>query len=765
MKRNLLLLFALIVAQLFSYAQQQRYDIAVHYNNNVTTYYDPISIDSITILNGSDLSGKDGYSMVFHQMQKDSDKISLASIDSITFPEEAAISGSELLLYIIDESFNTAKIPYYVGVYDTIAILAFIDTASLYIQHVFLDFSSYVSLAVTSTNDGLVFYSLNPNNDQCGNNLLVYKEVNGQQQFINLKYDWESSTFIIDSIDVTTMSENNAKMASSRYATDPFIDKIYEKTGDFFHNIGDKFSIVNKLGDKLSVILPSNFDNAMLVPKIFEKFGYGMETYIRMQGSSESRIKYIEDKIVDETQSRFLEIFPFGNENQKDIAAYIINSFNLYDKLDITKIPQSSMSDDDYEYYTNSIHRRAKYVVNIPSIDFSSEADYSVTVNVSDITENSVFLSGSYKKISGNPSIYQMGYILRGPDGKRNITDWELAGKQISGLMPSSTYYVYAYLNTTGTGNGRFASETISFTTKSVDADFAVTPTSISFPAEGGEATISVSFSPNVKWSVISSPSWLDLDIDSASVSVYADENEYELFYSGSIIFEAKTDDGLFCQQISVLVEQEGIESQPIQADWIFEGTWYFIDKDIIDGEEYTEEGTIDISMTLAFIDSTYCITSMTYTYEGETVTSHNVSQLLSSVNWLSSQRDEDGWLYSLKDNTFSVTDSEIKQHVEIEGDLFLESEDVFKTSASTTYYYSKKTGSSYDTSDITLTGLDTDCPVLVREVSSIQNELYEHTTTYINDSGKKKTEKGSSTYKYIDYDKFELTGRPYTCE
>ena len=135
---------------------------------------------------------------------------------------------------------------------------------------------------------------------------------------------------------------------------------------------------------------------------------------------------------------------------------------------------------------------------------------FSVSLNVGNITENSVYLKGSCRSGSIITPV-RMGYIIKESGGpEQTQLDMNFEGTTIIGLQKATKYTVFAYA-TSATGE-RVLSPGVTFWT----LGFEAFPNSLTFPAEGDTKIVGLSYSDEdiTSWNITSKPLWCTITKD-----------------------------------------------------------------------------------------------------------------------------------------------------------------------------------------------------------------------------------------------------------
>ncbi len=135
---------------------------------------------------------------------------------------------------------------------------------------------------------------------------------------------------------------------------------------------------------------------------------------------------------------------------------------------------------------------------------------YNVSLNVSNVTENSAYLKGRFQYTSSMTPV-EMGYIFKISGGPEHTQyDMNFQGKTLSGLQKATKYTAFAYVKSAM--GDRVLSPGVTFWTLGIEAF----PNSLTFPAEGDTKYVGLSYSHEdiSSWDITSKPSWCNTAID-----------------------------------------------------------------------------------------------------------------------------------------------------------------------------------------------------------------------------------------------------------
>lgn len=193
---------------------------------------------------------------------------------------------------------------------------------------------------------------------------------------------------------------------------------------------------------------------------------------------------------------------------------------------------------------------------------------FIVSLNVTNVTENSAHLKGSYRLGSNSNTMpVEMGYIYKVNGGSGHTEhDLYFNGITISGLQKATKYIASAYVKTAM--GERVLSPGVTFKT----LGFEVFPTSLTFPAEGDTKSVSLSYPEEdiTDWDITSKPSWCIITKDKDRMfSVKVDESSETR--SGIIVVTGHSIAlGTVTQNIAVT--QIGVNGWD-GTHWLFSGT------------------------------------------------------------------------------------------------------------------------------------------------------------------------------------------------
>ena len=313
--------------------------------------------------------------------------------------------------------------------------------------------------------------------------------------------DWNTNTILTDDMMVLPIddssksygnkggNESNMRIFFMNHLIKPLVDR-FEKVE----------SIAGGLGLKRTKM-------------VFSTFRYMLTTAAPIQLFSddpELLMEYMEYPIVTGTaelaQKGVLRIFP---QKYRDMASQIVSGLGWFTAGGYGKV-------NNYAGGTNYLScgpvlSQAYNLTNISTPAIPNPM-YYVNLNVGNVTENSVYLKGSFRfGYNSSATPVEMGYIIKISGGPEHIEyDMNFQGITLSGLQKATKYTAFAYVK--NAFGERVLSPGVSFWT----LGFEAFPTSITFPAEGDTKYVGLSYSHEdiSSWDITSKPSWCTTAID-----------------------------------------------------------------------------------------------------------------------------------------------------------------------------------------------------------------------------------------------------------
>lgn len=385
-------------------------------------------------------------------------------------------------------------------------------------------------------NDEMVMIELRPNADTLIETVLflcpdheAYMMCGNKDLMVFAKYDMETNTPSRDMLLVTPMDDD--ALVLTKGFMDWYTNTI--ATGDMMVLPIDGFKNCGTRGDIDGEIREYFFNNLVIpIAKSIEKVeGYcsfwGIHakpvfTYIRnITVIGLTTILYSDDPA--ELASHMEQVIT--TETASGVQSVVLNSFsNRYHEMASKIIAAREWHDDGGHGKVNNYTGGSGEEHNIPyatlyrqghnmtaiSTSVTPLPVFSVTLNIGNVTENSVYLKGSCRSGSIITPV-RMGYIIKESGGpEQTQLDMNFEGTTITGLQKATKYTAFAYA-TSATGE-RVLSPGVTFWT----LGFEAFPNSLTFPAEGDTKIVGLSYSDEdiTSWNISSKPSWCTITKD-----------------------------------------------------------------------------------------------------------------------------------------------------------------------------------------------------------------------------------------------------------
>lgn len=435
---------------------------------------------------------------------------------------------------------------------------------------VFVNNEESYSMLVNVTTSSISFMEYDPLNDIIGNEIYSVTIANNKIRHTLFEADWRSGTVKV----LTTLSEpaeTANSLSLSAITRDSFDDSIRKTVFDYFTKIGDRIST---MGDAIDV---AGGRTGFFASKICDFWNLVVIPAAKYKLYSDSPEK-IPEIVKEQTESvgqYFTLNILFGDYMYLYKAAKLVyrghTMWHEDGNLD-DLVPNSS--DEDEESYLRSIstiYNRSERMYTYNQEIGVLEDKYTLSVNVSEITESSADIYGMYSQNDGMASfISEMGIKYgRKSGGIDNIiTVASLPSHVVLNNLASGTeYWVVAYLKSFGT---EYISPKKFFMTKMV---FDLYPTSLTYPAQGGSRGVAVTVPELWTWKITSVPSWCNITgISNGAFFIDAVENKEKKERSGEIVVTANSTDSKTFQK-SVKVSQSAATSSWDNTKWSFSGS------------------------------------------------------------------------------------------------------------------------------------------------------------------------------------------------
>jgi len=205
-------------------------------------------------------------------------------------------------------------------------------------------------------------------------------------------------------------------------------------------------------------------------------------------------------------QDGILNLLP---EKYSEVASRVLSLLSWHDDGGHGKVNDYVGEASDGFSYTDFWGQSSNAAESAGVIAIHAPA-YHVNLEVSNVTENSVFLKGHFQYTSSMTPV-EMGYIIKVSGGPEHIEhDMYFDGITVSGLQKATKYTAFAYVKN-AFGN-RVLSPGVTFWT----LGFEAFPNSLTFPAEGDTKSVALSYSEGdiSGWDITSKPSWCTITKD-----------------------------------------------------------------------------------------------------------------------------------------------------------------------------------------------------------------------------------------------------------
>ena len=604
------------------------------------------------------------------------------------------------------------------------AISAFVNGNG---ETVFLlyDFINYTTYIICPTRQGFCMATHDPTTDTMDDHIVYYQETEDQYAVGSYEVDWETLSIRPDSCCVCMRFQHAAPLRQSTLRRDPTMQGIYNQFADMFDymsdgnsNLSTVYEVTEKgLGYDKPGMKPSLATD--YISKLFHGAANAFRGYSLGVTGSELAIDYGTKAVVDaiakkdkrlETISTLLGIVV----NRVDIDMTWSDFTDTF-KKNLHNTFGFAVPEEEAKQVVEYVWRKKDIIKSVPEPDIIHEQAYHVEVKVTDIKATSAVISGSYKEIYPEGSIIDMGYILVGPDGKQEVSAFNLPPMLIDNLEPDSQYEVYAYLSSASASGGRYMSKPIKFVTKAEET-FALSTDDIEFEPEGGSFTIDVYVPEGVTWFITDVPAWwLDVSTTDNTITIKADETDEER--SSTITLKAYYPNGK-TKQFTIYVYQWGSDPDisDLDADIIFEGELEgtYDHNHWVNGEAHPkiEQDKLPIVMGFTMDDEGHA--NLSLVVEGGVYT-FDMSDPVTAITMLTGElingeRNNDGWRYVLSSYNYEAKDDEVRMDWGIDGDWEVNQSG---NTTSDVSYSIKGSGYSKNVGSIVISGLTTNSPVL----------------------------------------------------
>lgn len=313
--------------------------------------------------------------------------------------------------------------------------------------------------------------------------------------------DWNTNTMVTGDMMVLPI-DDNSKSYRNKGANEDDMRVFFMNR--FMKPLVERFEKVESIAGGLGL---------SRTKMVFSTFRYIITTsapILLFSDDPELLMDYMEYPIVTGTaQGAQAGLLRFAPKDVRGMASQIVDAFGWFTAGGYGTVNGSGGANEpplpDFLAQANTMRQAAPRYGTLDPI-------FVVNLNVENITENSVYLKGSYR--FGNTSSItpvEMGYIITisgGPEYTEH--DMYFDGRTISGLHKATKYTAYAYVKSIM--GDRVLSAGVPFWT----LGFEAFPNSLTFPAEGDTKYFGLSYSHDdiTSWDITSKPSWCSITTD-----------------------------------------------------------------------------------------------------------------------------------------------------------------------------------------------------------------------------------------------------------
>lgn len=228
-------------------------------------------------------------------------------------------------------------------------------------------------------------------------------------------------------------------------------------------------------------------------------------------------------------------ILNFVQDKYSEVASRVLSVFGWHSDGGHGKVNDYVGGESDGFSYTSFWGQSSNAAESAGVIAIHPPA-YHVNLNVSNVTENSAYLKGSFQYTSSITPI-EMGYIFKISGGPEHTEfDMNFQGITLSGLQKATEYTAFAYVKSAF--GDRVLSPGVTFWT----LGFEVFPNSLTFPPEGDTKYVGLSYSHEdiTSWDITNKPSWCNTTIDDLGLLAVTVDASTEA-RSGTITIKARS--------------------------------------------------------------------------------------------------------------------------------------------------------------------------------------------------------------------------------
>lgn len=422
----------------------------------------------------------------------------------------------------------------------------------------YMDSFTGESLLLMASEDNIIITEYDPITGRKGDEALVSSAAAGFDRLVLSKVDWKTGSFeTIASIDLPESSKAVTKADDFENEVRELLVKHLDEFSSKVSDLGSSISFLGPISEGAGMVC--DLYTNLAIPKI-KSFLYYDDPKKQEEIANETLKSLLTGFITDRikikglTGSQYLFI---GKKSYK-VSGYLTETI-------LKHIPDFGSDEHNTEYYlsyaSSSVSSSMKALT---STQYSQKKPFTLTVAVSNISETSAKLSGTYKLNSSSGGHYaSMGFSYSGGGTSETIvTSDQLKSVSINGLEEATTYYAMSYIQTIFE---TYYSTPVAFTTKGIR--FETSESSISFDKKGGTAQVGITIGDESVWEVSSSPDWCSTSANGNTLTITAKKSTKER--KGQIVLSCTNMYGE-SQTRTISVSQNSVSWNG--TSWLFSG-------------------------------------------------------------------------------------------------------------------------------------------------------------------------------------------------
>lgn len=388
----------------------------------------------------------------------------------------------------------------------------------------YMDSYTGQSLMIMVSTENIVITEFDPISGKKGDTALVSSIRNGLNRLDLCKVDWRKETFDIEMS--VALEESSPELKTK---ADEFDEEIRETLVKHFSTFSEKIS---DLGNEISFLGPIA-NGATIVCDIYTYYAiptiqaslHENEPAKQEEIINKAAISYVMDFITDRIYIKGLTI-PMS---LSQVLFILKKTSNILPDLEWTlskNYEEYEEGEESVQYYMFTSNKCITSSINTIVQELPDDDTFTLTVSVSNITETSADVSGSYNLSVGSGGYYiDMGicYYPEGSSSKQYISSTDLKTVTINGLTEATSYEATTYIKTLAT---TYSSLAASFTTKGIR--FNTSKSELSFDAKGGTEHIDITIGDKSTWEVTAAPKWCTTKVDKNSLTVSVKDSDKE---------------------------------------------------------------------------------------------------------------------------------------------------------------------------------------------------------------------------------------------